>query len=503
MTDVLRSNYEELIPKIIKKIETCSFVAIDAEYTGLFTTNSENLNSLFDFPADRYKKLRATFPNYLISQFGLSIFEKEWDENFYHVETYNIYLYPVSFDEFNNRRGFELQISSCNFLSSNNFDYNKFIREGVPYLTEKDAGELRKYLRSNPCFMKYMEVRDKGYFPTYNPSIESDEDIEDIVDRLTGFTKIMTAIQKLEKPIIGHNMLMDIILLHQQFYGELPESYEVFKTKVHSYFPTIFDTKHVAAAMKRTIALEHPANTRDVEALYDTNLFALYHKTHTVRDLQTPFFVLRDGSTNYQKDLDSGLVENLERGRGITPNSTHCHEAGFDACVTGAVFVRLAYIFARHNARNVSVKIPCLLTVTETFSAVNRWKNQVNISRAVVNNINFYDGSDVSPCRPNWIRVDSGPESKGVLNVPQLRSMLSRFGDLEIEVIDSRSILLAFGGWGGARKACKLLESQGFILSIQDFQHISKMGTSYSRSATVLALSLTVVGILFWSFKRS
>lgn len=37
--DVTRDNFAELLPTITKEIETCAFMAIDEEMTGIFTSD--------------------------------------------------------------------------------------------------------------------------------------------------------------------------------------------------------------------------------------------------------------------------------------------------------------------------------------------------------------------------------------------------------------------------------------------------------------------------------
>lgn len=59
------------------------------------------------------------------------------------------------------------------------------------------------------------------YFPKRIEFL-SDKDINEIIDRLEGFSKVVKLMQEFKKPIVGHNMLLDIMLLYHQFVQELP-----------------------------------------------------------------------------------------------------------------------------------------------------------------------------------------------------------------------------------------------------------------------------------------
>lgn len=72
---------------------------------------------------------------------------------------------------------------------------------------------------------------------------------DDLVDDLLGFSRIMYLLERLQKPIIGHNMFMDIVFLHNQFIGPLPSKYSVFKKNIHNMLPNLYDTKYISNDM--------------------------------------------------------------------------------------------------------------------------------------------------------------------------------------------------------------------------------------------------------------
>lgn len=72
---------------------------------------------------------------------------------------------------------------------------------------------------------------------------EEVDPIEDLYLNEMGFSLIVEELINAKKPIIGHNMIYDIIYLYNQFIGNLPETYSEFIEEWHKLFPSVFDTK--------------------------------------------------------------------------------------------------------------------------------------------------------------------------------------------------------------------------------------------------------------------
>lgn len=60
-----------------------------------------------------------------------------------------------------------------------------------------------------------------------------------------GITRIVDFVSLLQKPIIVHNGMLDLMFMYDKFYEPLPETLNEFTEKVHSIFPHIYDTKHL------------------------------------------------------------------------------------------------------------------------------------------------------------------------------------------------------------------------------------------------------------------
>ncbi|XP_018495906.1 poly(A)-specific ribonuclease PARN-like [Galendromus occidentalis] len=138
--DVTKSNFNDLKPQIEEAIEKCSFAAIDCEFTGLVLP--EPLHPL-DTVAQRYQKLRVGISEYLVVQFGLSLWTFDEEKQAYNVKTFNIFTYPDQRQAFR----FRNQASCLSFLVDHGFDLNRCVREGVPFLRPAELDDYQERIK--------------------------------------------------------------------------------------------------------------------------------------------------------------------------------------------------------------------------------------------------------------------------------------------------------------------------------------------------------------------
>uniref|UniRef100_A0A8C0BVV3 PARN like, ribonuclease domain containing 1 n=1 Tax=Buteo japonicus TaxID=224669 RepID=A0A8C0BVV3_9AVES len=113
---------------------------IDMEFTGLHSTFPQNNQpSLFDSPAERYLKARQSVQHFTVTQLGNSPGAGE-----YVVHSYNFFLFPSTLGVTDVE--FTLSASSIQFLSHYGFDYNKFLKDGIPYMNEVQEKILSQHL---------------------------------------------------------------------------------------------------------------------------------------------------------------------------------------------------------------------------------------------------------------------------------------------------------------------------------------------------------------------
>ena len=142
MCDVTRDNFETLLPDICQLIDRSAFLSFDCEFTALDPDpDARHQKSLFDDINRRYTKLSQPAVHSIISQLGLSIFQQDPVTNTFTVRTFNLFVSPRSLASVDET--FACSTSSLEFLMRYNFDFNKFLYRGVPYLNHHSENQLR------------------------------------------------------------------------------------------------------------------------------------------------------------------------------------------------------------------------------------------------------------------------------------------------------------------------------------------------------------------------
>ena len=125
--------------------------------------------------------------------------------------------------------------------------------------------------------------------------------------------KIFDEISKWSKPVVGHNVMMDLAHICQCFLGPLPDKFSDFKKMLLSLSPMIIDTKYLA--LYHPMLKEHFATCSSLEhVLKWTQLFGFRKISYTMdREFARHSWIL------------------------------HQHQAGYDARDTGLVFLALMW----------------------------------------------------------------------------------------------------------------------------------------------------------------
>ena len=155
-----------------------------------------------------------------------------------------------------------------------------------------------------------------------------------LITEAFGFSRIISELIKSQKPIVGHNCFSDLIRMYQNFIDDLPFKYQEFKETLHSAFPAIYDTKHVAFVARRLLRdCESDEIAEHAEKMFwTTSLHELYKN-------------VTNDSTSTWIGFYMPVVKHSELTPKYVENGT-AHEAGYDAFMSGVVFVRLAQIMA-------------------------------------------------------------------------------------------------------------------------------------------------------------
>ncbi|XP_054018730.1 poly(A)-specific ribonuclease PNLDC1 [Dryobates pubescens] len=422
--------FERRLSRLQSRIRRAAFLALDMEFTGLHSTFPQNNDpSLFDSPAERYLKARRSVQHFTVPQLGLAIFSNE-NSNKYVVHSYNFFLFPSTMGTTDVE--FTISASSIQFLSHYGFDYNKFLKDGIPYMNDVqekilsqhlsasswkhssslDRDVLKKAIDKVTCWIAAAEEEEtmilqdlSGYqmfdvqlvlrrafqnvwtqplggkkvmvkkvSPQHRQLLENSRydycQKERILLSARGFTNLFQTLVRAKKPLVGHNMLMDLMHLHDKFYKPLPESYEEFKRNIHNLFPVLIDTKTVTKSIWKKCPFPRASDLLEAYTiLCSSNL--------NLKDPTCPVIALASDCSRYAE-------------------KKFPHEAGYDAFLCGSVLLKSAHLLlCRHT--ECSEAVEAVPSFSQYLTVLAKYLNKVNFIRGGVSSINF-SGED-TPCR--------------------------------------------------------------------------------------------------------
>ncbi|KAI8802091.1 ribonuclease CAF1 [Cladochytrium replicatum] len=202
-------------------LDRAHFVALDTEFTGLGPRKETRSSDM----KDRYDHLAKVARTYALVSFGVAVFERipsVTNENEDSSSAGDITNYAVHNFNFTLLRSddYTVSTSSLSFLHDSGFDFNRHLREGIPYTPGNDPDKLD---------------------PT---------DSDTILRSL--FLHILTR----RVPIVLHNGLLDLLFLYHALYASLPSTLETFVHDLSDMvgFAGVFDTKHIAEVETRESA---------------------------------------------------------------------------------------------------------------------------------------------------------------------------------------------------------------------------------------------------------
>ncbi|XP_029431298.1 poly(A)-specific ribonuclease PNLDC1 isoform X2 [Rhinatrema bivittatum] len=340
--------------------------------------------------------------------------------------SYNFFLFPLTFGCMDSE--FCVQSSSVQFLNEFGFDFNKFLKNGIPYLNEEQEQRLWRELLAGKGYThstlhkdKLKEVindvtcweataREGDSMSLYNlkgfqmlvvqlvlrqalpdvwtmPVGENEvlvrkvnwrrrQQLEDssldpcskkrILLSARGFTTLFHTIVSAKKPIVGHNMLMDLLHLHDKFYRPLPESYSEFKKNIHTLFPVLIDTKTLTRAVWKEFQYPRAANLSQV--------FDVLNSEVNPASPSCPLIEHAPECTKYV--------------------ASRCpHEAAYDAFLCGSVLIKVSHLLLVAGQGETE---ELNRSFSQYMMIISEHVNQVNVIRAGLSCINF---SGPDPCR--------------------------------------------------------------------------------------------------------
>ncbi|KAF9397438.1 hypothetical protein BGX21_008867, partial [Mortierella sp. AD011] len=377
--EILRENFHAELPYIKEAIEECEFIAIDAEFSGLHT--EPNRRTQKTTLEQGYEELRKSASQFLTVQIGISTFKFDPRNGDYVAKPFNFFVFPTTVAGYSPQgRCFLAEASSLDFLAKNRFDFNKWIYNGVQYMTKDEEESYRKermkYLnneyddiaidpvheewlndaieriaawKENPDAINFINIQTANNyqkrlihqevrrlwgtelhaqgavsFITITKAVKTTEKVSnDIrnqkqagiqrdIKNSIGFRGVIDLLSTCGKPIVGHNIVVDLAYILSQFVGPLPPTIEGYKRMIHETFPTVIDTKYVSCSAEVLKGLS-----------YDTSLPALENMVNSIHFMGCPRAVPNARHTRYH----------LSRDRS--------HEAGYDSYITGFILIRM------------------------------------------------------------------------------------------------------------------------------------------------------------------
>ncbi|XP_012149652.1 pre-piRNA 3'-exonuclease trimmer isoform X2 [Megachile rotundata] len=525
MNEVLDENFNEVYLQLEKLVNNASFIAIDTELTGI-SADTEVKYSFFDSLDARYKKLKDTIENFTIIQYGITVFHHAIDMNLYDADCFTFYLLPRSLPLKNKQLTW--QVDALEFLSRHNFDFNKLVNHGIPYLNEQDEKSFRQYLKEtnstyklnhlsyddetnfkecmnkiqnwlfsnsrdfavklevNNPLVQYLihEIVIENYdniriIPGYktitlkkvsanNFQEEDNGDLEQVVlDSYIGFSKVFKLLCSSKKPIIGHNVLFDLMFTYQQFYKPLPAQYSEFKRNIHSIFPQIYDTKFLSIELRRLYIDEVHWKQSSLNYIYE-------------------FFTSSAGKF---LTLNSPTV-NLKH---TSSDVNNYHNAGWDSFIAGFIFIKVGSVFSLKKYGSGLVERG--ITHSELLSGVKEFVNSINISRS--NEICMkLDADDPMYSKPEWLHVRL---KSPTINTTQLVEKLSSFGQVDIMPFARKRVLVAVSNEKSARHILEHFQSS------KEFQVARYNRIRHAAPSTICLWSGIVLssGLFAWVIKQT
>ncbi|XP_034409821.1 poly(A)-specific ribonuclease PARN [Cyclopterus lumpus] len=223
------------------------------------------------------------------------------------------------------------------------------------------------------------------------------EELNDAV----GFSRVIHAISKSGKLVVGHNMLLDVMHTIHQFYCPLPEDLQDFKEVTMCVFPRLLDTKLMASTLPFK------------ELITNTSLAELEKQVK-----ESPF--------------KSPQVETAEGFHSYDTAQQQLHEAGYDAYITGLCFVSMANYLG-------SFLTPPKAYISPHSKLVEPFFNKLFLMRIIDIPYLNVTGPDLQPKRDHVLFVTFPKEWK----TSDLYQLFSAFGNIQVSWLDDTSAFVS------------------------------------------------------------
>ncbi|OBS82854.1 hypothetical protein A6R68_23148, partial [Neotoma lepida] len=293
---------------------------------------------------------------------GLSAFSSiEGESNKYVAHSCNFFLFPTTFGILDSE--FSFQASSVQFLNQYGFDYNKFLKNGIPYMNEEQEKKIKhSILRGN---WRVRSSLDKDQIKVVIDKVTRWLDLAEEGDQMT--LPGIAGFQAFEVQLVLRQALPNIwTVLKDKDQGIWPlkgfyQSYDQFKQNIHSLFPVLIDTKNVTKDIWKELRFPRVSNLSEVYDVLSRILDQRLFMQDSVKNTPRPSAPMKQR---------------------MTPSS--------------AVLLKVAHLLLQRVHGSGPVDEP---TFPQYLDVLAPYVNQVNLIRAGVPKINF-SGPDYPSIRP-------------------------------------------------------------------------------------------------------
>ncbi|KAM9856589.1 poly(A)-specific ribonuclease PARN [Aulostomus maculatus] len=223
------------------------------------------------------------------------------------------------------------------------------------------------------------------------------EELNDAV----GFSRVIHAISKSGKLVVGHNMLLDVMHTIHQFYCPLPEDLQDFKEVTMCVFPRLLDTKLMAS-------------TQPFKELITNTSLAELEKQLKENPFKAP------------------QIETAECFPSYDTAQEQLHEAGYDAYITGLCFISMANYLG-------SFLTPPKTYISARSKLIEPFFNKLFLMRIIDIPYLNITGPDLQPKRDHVLYVTFPKEWK----TSDLYQLFSAFGNIQVSWVDDTSAFVS------------------------------------------------------------
>jgi poly(A)-specific ribonuclease len=390
--EVTRQNFTTLLPVIQELLRTCDFYAFDVEMTGIDIERlgrgvgamAAQIDALphncrfYNTPKNLFGPKWETATTFSPMQFGLSIFHRKSSSSSpaqngapaqFEASTFSWHLFP-SFHYGDT----EIRMSSetiGSFLAAGGMDFNAWVRNSLLYapretvasvavaqpvvsdgalVAQAPSNEVTKVKQAFALLQKFADTNrgnsaastpnntlpflSKDAFPVVLTKAKSlglkvySGAISWVKASVGGDPSakhqanvLFEAMINSKKPAVAHNSWSDLVFLYRAFHSTPLTSYGDFKEKLRALFPTLYDTRTLSC-------LDSSLKFGMVRGALDKTFLSF-------------------------KNLHEGRTTIVSQNKSFSEGSGAAHNAGYDAFITGSLFLYVSAEMKKHEGLNV------------------------------------------------------------------------------------------------------------------------------------------------------